>query len=199
MTFYAFFKSQKITIYLTAIFFFPGVVIHELSHWIMAQILFVRTGEIEFLPVLRGTELKLGSVAIEQTDPIRRALIGVAPFLTGTTLILLILFYFQEIHLASLSMQLIVAGYVIFEIGNTMFSSRKDLEGTLELILTLAVITVVLYLIGVRIPVSWIEYLQSGPLFTLIRQADIFLLIPIALDIVCIILLWVTLKLLRAQ
>src|SRR5438045_1842305 len=85
-------RSQKATIYLMALLFFPGTVIHELSHAIMAGLLFVHTGHIELWPKLEGQHVKLGSVAIAHTDIFRRFLIGAAPFFFGTTLLLGLLF-----------------------------------------------------------------------------------------------------------
>src|SRR5437588_102405 len=76
-------RSKKITIYLISLFFLPGVIVHELGHWLMANVLFVKTGEIEFMPQIHGEHLKLGSVEVAQTDPIRRFFIGVAPIIIG--------------------------------------------------------------------------------------------------------------------
>lgn len=187
--FYRLFRSQKMTVYLLAIFFFPGVVVHEISHWLMAQLLFVPTGRVEFMPVLRGTELKLGSVAVAQTDPIRRALIGVAPFLVGTMIILLALFFYGQLTLIPENLKIFIVGYVVFEIGNTMFSSRKDLEGTVELLLTIVILSIILYFIGVRIPDGWIIYLNSDSVISVVRQSSYFIGIPLVLDIVLILIL----------
>ncbi len=184
--FYHFSRSQKVTIYAVAILFFPGVVIHELSHWLMAQILFVPTGKVEFLPVLRGSELKLGSVAVAQTDPIRRAIIGVAPFVIGAAILLVLLFFYQQIVFIPERLRIVFLGYFIFEIGNTMFSSKKDLEGTVELGLTLIIIGIVLYFLGVRLPDRLIVFFLAGKVTSLISKADYLLLFPIAIDLVLI-------------
>ena len=194
IAFYKLFKNQKITIYFLAVLFFPGVVIHELSHWLMAQILFVPTGRVEFMPQLRGNELKLGSVAIAQVDPIRRALVGVAPFLFGITIILTLLFFYDKISIPE-SIKLYVIGYSIFEIGNTMFSSRKDLEGTVELLLTLLIVSIILFFIGIRIPESWIDYFQSDAILDLMRQATYFVGIPVLIDIITISILYIFIRL----
>src|SRR5690606_2967609 len=96
--------------------------------------------------------VKMGSVAIGHTDPVRRALIGMAPFFWGTTILLMILFAFQSFGGIDNIWITIITGYVVFEISNTMFSSRKDMEGTLELFLALLVVLLLFYFLGFRFP-----------------------------------------------
>ena len=52
--FYRVTKSQTTTVYLLSFLFLPGVIIHELAHLLSANLLFVRTGEVEFMPQIRG-------------------------------------------------------------------------------------------------------------------------------------------------
>src|SRR5260221_5738718 len=85
--------SKNLTVYLMALLFFPGTLIHELSHFLMAHLVMVQTGKIEFWPKLEGDTVKLGSVEVAKTDPFRRLLIGMAPFLFGTVILLALLFY----------------------------------------------------------------------------------------------------------
>ncbi len=70
----------------------PGVVVHELSHWLMAKILGVRVGKLSIGPVrkARSRRVTLGSVRVAAVDPLRASLIGLAPLLGGTAIILLI-------------------------------------------------------------------------------------------------------------
>lgn len=70
----------------------PGVVIHELSHWLMAKLLRVRVSFPALGPVRRGRSkrVSLGSVRVSKVDPVRAGLIGVAPLLGGSAVILLI-------------------------------------------------------------------------------------------------------------
>ena len=65
--------------------FFPGVFLHELSHFLMAKVLGVRTGKFSLLPKSLDTgHLQLGYVETEQTDILRDSLIGLAPIIAGT-------------------------------------------------------------------------------------------------------------------
>ncbi len=160
-------KNPTLTIHLLAIVFFPGVLIHELGHFLMASILFVHTGEIEFLPKVQEDGIKLGSVAIGRTDPIRRLLIGVAPVVSGIGLLFLASYYL--VPLWPISWKTLVFCYVLFEIGNTMFSSKKDLEGALGFLLLLIFIGICLFVLGARIPSFILAYFLS------LAASDIFL------------------------
>ncbi len=196
-TFYILFRSEKITIYLLALLFFPGVVIHEVSHWLMAQILFVPTGKVEFMPQLRGSELKLGSVAVAKSDPFRRALIGFAPFLVGMVIILTLLFLYPVLPMIPESIKPFLVGYLVFEIGNTMFPSRKDLEGTVELVLASGVVGVIGYFLGVRIPDDWLSFFFSANVIQIAEKAVVFIGIPLLINVSVIFFLRVILKFLR--
>lgn len=62
----------------------PGVLLHEASHWLVANLLGVRTGQVSIgLGKMRGKNFSLGSVTVERSDPLRESLIGVAPFISG--------------------------------------------------------------------------------------------------------------------
>jgi hypothetical protein len=70
---------------------FPGVILHEGSHWVVAKLLGVRTGKVSLgLARARGKQFSLGSVNVERTDSFRESLIGLAPFVVGLGAILLI-------------------------------------------------------------------------------------------------------------
>ena len=63
---------------------FPGVLLHELSHFVMARLLRVRTGRFSLLPsLMEDGKLRLGFVETDETDLLREALIGTAPLITG--------------------------------------------------------------------------------------------------------------------
>jgi len=189
--------SGKLAIYLLSFLFLPGTIIHELSHFFAAQLLFVRTGEMEFVPVIHGDSVKLGSVQIEKTDPFRRALIGVAPFLTGTALILMILFSSEQYHWWGQLWPSVLLCYVLFEIGNTMFSSKKDMEGVMELFLAVVIIVVILFLAGVRPPENFFDFLSSPSLVSIFQKGSVYLLFPLGIDVVIILASKLTLRLLR--
>lgn len=179
-------KSERTTIYLFSLFFLPGTIIHELSHLLVAGILFVPVGNIEFMPVVRHDSVKLGSVSIGRSDPIRRAIIGFAPFFVGLSLMVGLVFYL--LHYASFSwlMKSAIGVFSAFQIGNTMFSSKKDMEGSLETLGALIVIGIVFYALGLRIPQEVINYLLSEQVVNLITTASLYMLVPLVLDLLLV-------------
>jgi len=77
-------RRQEITVALFSLLFFPGVLLHEGSHYLMAKILGVPTGRVSLIPEsLEGNRLRLGFVETGETDILRDALIGTAPLLAG--------------------------------------------------------------------------------------------------------------------
>ena len=81
-------RSPQLTVGLFSILFFPGVFLHELSHFVVAKILRVRTGEISLIPKsLPDGRLQMGYVETAQTDIVRDLLIGIAPLISGSLFI----------------------------------------------------------------------------------------------------------------
>src|SRR5512142_3213793 len=77
-------RRQTWSLGMFSLLFFPGVLLHELSHFLMARLLGVRTGRFSLLPsVVEGGKLRLGFVETAETDLVRDALIGTAPLITG--------------------------------------------------------------------------------------------------------------------
>lgn len=180
-------RSEKRTIYLLSFLFLPGIILHELAHAIVASLLFVGVGDIEFMPKMQNGGVKLGSVAIAKTDPLRRFLIGIAPIVVGISVIAVVIL---SLFVVPIFLQIpfvwkgIILTYILFEIGNTMFSSSKDMEGALELIVVALVIIVAVFLLGFRIPISTIEtFLSSIQIQEFLTTLCLFLAIPIALNI----------------
>ncbi|MCA9996388.1 MAG: hypothetical protein KDE56_11605 [Anaerolineales bacterium] len=156
---------------LYAIILFPGVLLHEVSHWLMATVLGVRTGSMSLVPRLKPDgSVQLGYVEYykgKTLGPIRESLIGGAPLLAGTAVILLIGFrVFSVTSLAaavqtgsidSLTLALgdifatndiLVWLYLLFAISNAMLPSPSDRRAWPAFLLIMAVLTAVLFLIG---------------------------------------------------
>jgi hypothetical protein len=77
-------RNQNMSQILFAILFFPGVLLHESSHYMMARLLGVRTGRFSLIPQqVEARRLQLGYVETAQSDVIRDALIGAAPLMAG--------------------------------------------------------------------------------------------------------------------
>lgn len=77
-------RKPQVTVGLFSLLFFPGVLLHEFSHFIAAVILRVKTRRFSVIPrILPGGKVRMGYVETAATDPLRDALIGAAPLVSG--------------------------------------------------------------------------------------------------------------------
>lgn len=170
--------NRKRTMYMFAILFLPGTLIHELSHFLMATILLVPTGEISILPKLEQNKINMGHVEIGKTDLFRRFLIGVAPFLVGITVIFSTIYFLQDYLHDPIALLIII--FVMFEVGNTMFSSKRDWEGAWKVLIVFAAIIATFYILNISLH----EYLFTEQVIAVIQTATVFILVPVAIDLV---------------
>lgn len=175
-------KSRAFTVYILAFLFFPGVVVHELAHLIVASVLFVKTGHVEFVPKLGASEVRLGSVEVGKTDPLRRFFIGASPILVGLFIIGGSFVYLQMLSL-DLLWQKTIFCYVLFVIGNTMYSSKKDMEGAIELFLTIGILFAIFYFLGLRVSIPTINTQTVEQIIETTKRLDVLLLIPLGIDL----------------
>ena len=181
-------RSHRAAIYTMAIIFLPGTIFHELAHLLFAGVMLVPVGEINVVPQIEENSVKLGSVQIGKTDPLRRTIVGVAPVLLGLILIFSI-FLFVKIGVSPW-WQVFLALYFIVQIGNTMFSSKKDLEGTVIFLIIISTVFIsILFALYFLNPQffqtiwSWFSKLNFGSIAVFFKQASIYLIIPVVLDI----------------
>lgn len=162
-------RRQNLAIGLFSLLFFPGVALHEVSHFLMARILRVRTGRFSLLPqVLPNGTLRLGYVETAQTDIFRDALIGTAPLLTGGLAIAYLgiaqLQLTPIVNLASQGLwqpawQGLMAVpnqadfalwfYLAFTISSTMLPSSSDRRAWLPILIGLGILFILALLAGV--------------------------------------------------
>ncbi len=201
---YFVFRSKRIAVVLLSAFFLPGVFIHELAHLIVAELVRVKTHGIEFVPELTGTSLKMGSVRVEKSDVFRNLFIGIAPIIVGILILTLSMygmsrmFSYSQIFSSPLSFVItVLIGYVVFVITNTMFSSRKDVEGAVELFLGVAIIVGALYLMGLT-PHTWIvKTAGQKQVVSFVQQVVWLLTVPVGINIAVVIGAYPLLKKLR--
>lgn len=153
-------RNPQLTIGLFSILFFPGVFLHELSHFIMAKLLRVRTGNFSLIPTpLSDGRLQMGYVETEQTDVIRDSLIGLSPLIAGSLFIayaglnrlgvstLLNVLLHGQIDLFWMGIKLLPQVrdfylwlYLAFTVSSTMMPSESDRHAWLPLGLWIAVL-----------------------------------------------------------
>ncbi len=179
MIFYRLTGSRDTTIYCLAAIFLPGTLIHELAHALVAGGMLVPVGAISVTPKIHEGGVTLGTAEITKTDPFRRALIGVAPVIVGLALILTLVWFITSVPLWAQ----IVFGYIIFLVANTMFSSPKDLEGSVEVFAMVLGLLAAPLLVGLYTPEAFLQTVLTPQVIAILQRSIIFLFVPIFLDI----------------
>ena len=82
-------KNKRFVGLIYGFLFLPGVVLHEGSHWLVAKLLRVQTHRFSLVPTWteQGT-LRFGYVEMTKPDHIRASLVGLAPMIFGTVVVL---------------------------------------------------------------------------------------------------------------
>lgn len=111
---------------LAVLFFFPGTVLHEMAHAIMAHLLFLNVKEIALLPKVEKNRIIFGYVRFEHKGAIRSFFVGVAPFFAGVAFLFLVPLI--SMLLPDNAIRNIILGYSIFTVTTMMFFSGSDLE-----------------------------------------------------------------------
>jgi hypothetical protein len=181
-------KSKKFSAYFFAILFLPGTYIHEFSHLITSLVLFVPVGKLELIPKLEGNELKLGSVSIGKTDFIRRFIIGISPLIFGVIILIAIVAAGVSEPAGKSWWEYLIYLYLVFTISNTMFMSRRDMEGGWKVILAFFLVFLLLYLAGFRATVTGDSFLYSENFIQILKTANLYLLFPVVLDFVIVLI-----------
>ena len=181
--------SQRFVVWGMAIINLPGTLIHELAHLIVAPLLLVRAGRLTILPVAKKDHIVMGSVQVPRTDMIRSFIIGVAPVLVGLAIIFGLMWVAEEYQLWSDWRWRLGIGVALFQVGNNMFSSSADMQGSAKLFITLGIIAGLAYWMGWRPDWGWVEpLLASHQMY--VEQASIWLWPTIWIDVVIVLVMW---------
>lgn len=158
------FHHEQAAVLLYFLIMLPGVVIHEVSHLVVATVLGVRAGGLSLRPQVRRDGLQLGSVQVARTDVVRESLIGLAPLIGGSLAVLLIAGLGFEIHLTSQSdiasrladvvdnagsllyqPNAVLWLYLIFTISNAMLPSPSDRQPWVSLLIFVGAVAAVVF------------------------------------------------------
>jgi hypothetical protein len=161
-------RRPDIALTLFAVLFFPGVFIHEISHFLMARLLGVHTGRFSLIPqpTVQG-RLQLGYVETAKSDWLRDSMIGVAPLLLGGVVVAyaglvqldLNALWAEWSELGPAAFLQVATGiyhqpdfwlwfYLIFAVSSTMLPSPSDRRAWLPLLLVIGALVVLSALAG---------------------------------------------------
>jgi hypothetical protein len=161
-------RDTRVTMGIFAMLFLPGVFLHELSHFVMAKILRVRTGKFSIFPKsLPDGRLQLGYVETARSDVVRDSLIGAAPLIIGTLFVAYVAIYHLQMRVLwdafrNGQLNLFWLGvralpqvqdfylwfYLAFAVSSTMMPSESDRHAWLELLISIAVLFAIALLFG---------------------------------------------------
>jgi hypothetical protein len=195
-------KRADLALVLFSLLFFPGVLLHETSHYLMARLLGVRTGRFSLLPTpLPGGRLRLGYVETARTDVFRDFLVGAAPLLAGGLFVAYAGLFrlelgplWQSLLALDLSAAWSVLGrlherpdfwlwfYLTFAVSSTMTPSPSDRRAWLPMAFIFGVLALVSLLVGAG---PWLTERLADPLnrafFALAAVFGVALLVHLAL------------------
>ncbi len=168
--FYLLTRKPVVAISLFSMLFFPGVLLHEGSHYLMAKLLGVRTLRVSLIPrpIKNGRKLQLGFVETVSANSIKDTLIGFAPLISGMVAV----GYIGMVRLdAAVAWAGVMRGgaqailplashlidipdfwiwfYLAFVISSTMLPSASDRQGWLPVGLLVVGVILVGLLIGI--------------------------------------------------
>ena len=182
----------------------PGILLHEISHYVAAKILMVHTSGIHLgIKPIKGNQISLGSVMIGRTDPLRESLIGIAPFVVGIGAIWAIAGYgFDVWPEAGLTYTQIIHRvtdyandwttwldlYLIFAVSTAMIPSQSDREPWGPVITVLGLSALVFSLLGwtPRVPADLVQFARQ-----MVSGLTLALGVAVAVNGVVAVTLWI--------
>jgi hypothetical protein len=201
-----FFRKIEIAFFFYALLLLPGVVLHEASHLLAARLLGVRTRGFSMIPKLRrdGT-IRFGYVETDRVGPVRSAIIGTAPLVSGILVLTLLVYGNMGIGTIGVDGDSFVPGtmvmfwerlietpnlgwwlYLAIVVSNTMLPSSADRAAWIPFGLILGVLVLFIILLGfgpqaaelVAKPADTGLRILAG-LFSLTTLLDLVLVLPL--------------------
>jgi hypothetical protein len=197
-------RHDTVTVWIFSLVFFPGVLLHELSHFLTAKLLGIRTGKFSLIPqAMPDGRLQLGYVETAQSDIVRDSIVGVAPLIAGCLFIAYAAIY--QMHLLELwellrtgQTALFLTGikilptlpdfwlwfYLTFTVSSTMLPSASDRHAWSPLSIFAALLLGLAILAGAG---PWMLLHLAPPLNAFLRSVSLIIGLSVALHL-CLLL-----------
>lgn len=197
-------RNQGMSILMFSLLFFPGVLLHEMSHWLTAKLLGVRTGKIWLIPErMPDGNLRMGYVEAAPVDFVRESLIGFAPLLFGGVFVAyagLVQLKFHLLWGTLMTVQFAALPetfstlyaqadfwlwfYLTFVVSATMMPSESDRQGWMPLILFVVTVFGLALFVGAG---PWLAVNLAPGLNNVLRAAAVVFGISIAVHMVLLV------------
>ena len=200
-------RRAEIALALFSLLFFPGVLLHETSHYLMARLLGVRTGRFSLLPQkMANGRLQLGFVETAPADWVRDGLVGVAPLLLGGVFVAYA--GLSRLGLTVLWDRFVTAGpaaslqalpdlhvqpdfwlwfYLVFVVSSTMLPSPSDRRAWLPLVLVASLLLGLSLLAGAG---PWLLLYLAPPLNQAMQAVAVVFGISVFIHLVLVVPVW---------
>lgn len=154
--------GKNSVIWIWSVVFMPGTLLHEVSHFIMAAATGTHTGKIEIFPEFIEDEMspgesrsvKLGSVQVARMNPVQGFLVGLAPLITGSLILLWLSTLLIPTFTSGEYLKFSVIAYAFFAIANSFFPSKEDLRHTIPFVVLLILIIIGAWYLGLKVNIS---------------------------------------------
>ena len=188
-----FLKHPQAAFRMMALLYFPGTLIHEMSHMVMAMMLNLKVRDISLIPKVRGSTLKLGTVWYEKKDVVRGLMVGIAPFFAA----MFVFWFIDTWRLLYMNMMIgALVSYIVFAVSSTMFSSKQDLVDLVYVIPIVLVLVALGYIFRANV-VPVIAYIDITGLENFFAIVNSYLIFSLILNSGIIVVLSIILKLFR--
>ncbi len=201
-------KSSTVAVMLYYLLMFPGILLHELSHYLAALLLGLKVGTLAMGPQRRRNTIELGSVTVQRGGAVRDSLVGFAPFLAGTIVLLLVAYQVFDVTTLGRAwdqgglsgLRAAVAGlwqvadvwvwaYVVFVVSNAMTPSPADRQPWVVAGIYLAIALAIAWILG---GLSVIDRAVRDNVAGVLQVLTLGFIFSIGVNLVMAAILWVT-------
>lgn len=201
-------NSSVVAVMLYYLLMFPGIVLHELSHYLTALLLGLQVSKFALGPRRRRNAIELGSVTVYSGGPMRDSLVGLAPFVTGTAVLLLVTYQVFDVTVLGQAWSqagwsglrnalaelwqvkdVWLWGYVIFVVSNAMTPSPADRQPWLVAGIYLAIALTIAWLLG-GLPL--LDQAVRDTVMGLLQAMTLGFIFSIAVNLAVAAALWLT-------